>query len=100
MLVISLTLVIGLVINVSNQNQVEAEDESIPTDDSFFVINEDGEIEFIDPTEEDMKQIKEENENQEYKVVVNDGEMKKSLLSMTIMLMLKIHLIKLLIKKF
>lgn len=74
MLVISLTLVIGLVINVSNQNQVEAEDESIPTDDSFFVINEDGEIEFIDPTEEDMKQIKEENENQEYKVVVNDGE--------------------------
>ena len=43
-------------------------------DDSFFVIDQDGRIELVDPTKEDMKKIEEENENQEYKVVVNDGE--------------------------
>ena len=74
MFIISLTLVMGLFINVTNQNQVEAEDESVSTDDSFFVIDQDGRIELVDPTKEDMKKIEEENENQEYKVVVNDGE--------------------------
>ena len=51
MLVISLTLVIGLVINVSNQNSVEAKDSSSKgpeVTDYFTVINEDGSTSIVD----------------------------------------------------
>lgn len=64
MLVISLTLVMGLFINVSHQNQVEAE-ESI--NDSFFVLDEDGIPVYVDTGSS------KEDKDEEYKIVVDNG---------------------------
>lgn len=69
MLVISLTLVMGLVINVSNQNQVEAEDgETI--NDNFFILDENGVPVYVDTG------VPKENKDEEYKIVVDKGENK------------------------
>ena len=66
MLVISLTLVLGLVINVSSQNQVDAIDEADANTD-FFVLDKNGIPVYVDTGTTN------ENEDEEYKIVVDDG---------------------------
>lgn len=80
MLVISLTLVIGLVINVSNQNSVEAKDSSSKgpeITDYFTVINEDGSTSIVDfdDIENDNSAIIEQSK--EYNLVAKTGNDKE-----------------------
>lgn len=80
MLVISLTLVIGLVINVSNQNSVEAKDSSSKgpeITDYFTVINEDGSTSIVDfdDIENDNSEIIEQSK--EYNLVAKTGDDKE-----------------------
>lgn len=80
MLVISLTLVIGLVINVSNQNSVEAKDSSSKgpeVTDYFTVINEDGSTSIVDfdDIENDNSEIIEQSK--EYNLVAKTGDDKE-----------------------
>lgn len=80
MLVISLTLVIGLVINVSNQNSVEAKDSSSngpEITDYFTVINEDGSTSIVDfdDIENDNSEIIEQSK--EYNLVAKTGDDKE-----------------------
>ena len=74
MLVISLTLVIGLVINVSNQNFVEAKDSSSKgpeVTDYFTVINEDGSTSIVDFDDRYRKHLI----NNGFKPLFSNGEM-------------------------
>lgn len=80
MLVISLTLVIGLVINVSNQNSVEAKDSSSKgpeVTDYFTVINEDGSTSIVDfdDIENDNSEII--KQSKEYNLVAKTGDDKE-----------------------
>lgn len=80
MLVISLTLVMGLVINVSNQNSVEAKDSSSngpEITDYFTVINEDGSTSIVDfdDIENDNSEIIEQSK--EYNLVAKTGDDKE-----------------------
>ena len=80
MLVISLTLVIGLVINVSNQNSVEAKDSSSngpEITDYFTVINEDGSTSIVDfdDIENDDSDLVEQTK--EYNLVAKTGDDKE-----------------------
>ena len=80
MFIISLTLVMGLFINVTNQNQVEAKDESQSgpeITDYFTVINEDGSasiVDFDDIENDDSKIIE---ETKEYDLVAKTGDEKE-----------------------
>ena len=80
MFIISLTLVMGLFINVTNQNQVEAKDESQSgpeITDYFTVINEDGStsiIDFDDIENDDSKIIE---ETKEYDLIAKIGDEKE-----------------------
>lgn len=79
MFIISLTLVMGLFINVTNQNQVEAKEESQSgpeITDYFTVINEDGSasiVDFDDIENDDSKIIE---ETKEYDLVAKTGDEK------------------------
>lgn len=80
MFIISLTLVMGLFINVTNQNQVEAKEESQSgpeITDYFTVINEDGSasiVDFDDIENDDSKIIE---ETKEYDLVAKTGDEKE-----------------------
>ena len=80
MFIISLTLVMGLFINVTNQNQVEAKDEAQSgpeITDYFTVINEDGStsiIDFDDIENDDSKIIE---ETKEYDLIAKIGDEKE-----------------------
>lgn len=80
MFIISLTLVMGLFINVTNQNQVEAKDEAQSgpeITDYFTVINEDGStsiVDFDDIENDDSKIIE---ETKEYDLVAKTGDEKE-----------------------
>ena len=80
MFIISLTLVMGLFINVTNQNQVEAKDEAQSgpeITDYFTVINEDGStsiIDFDDIENDDSKIIE---ETKEYDLIAKTGDEKE-----------------------
>ena len=80
MFIISLTLIMGLFINVTNQNQVEAKDEAQSgpeITDYFTVINEDGStsiIDFDDIENDDSKIIE---ETKEYDLIAKTGDEKE-----------------------
>ena len=80
MFIISLTLVMGLFINVTNQNQVEAKDEAQSgpeITDYFTVINEDGSasiVDFDDIENDDSKIIE---ETKEYDLIAKIGDEKE-----------------------
>ena len=80
MFIISLTLVMGLFINVTNQNQVEAKDESQSgpeITDYFTVINEDGStsiVDFDDIENDDSKIIE---KTKEYDLIAKTGDKKE-----------------------
>ncbi len=77
MLVISLTLVMGLFINISNQNNIEAKDstqDGPEVTDYFTIINEDGSsmvIDFDDIENDDSEIIE---QTKEYDLVANYGD--------------------------
>ena len=77
MLVISLTLVIGLFINISNQNNIEAKDstqDGPEVTDYFTIINEDGSstvVDFDDIENDDSEIIE---QTREYDLVANYGD--------------------------